>query len=106
MGEERKEEKHRDDEAIRVVLSSREGRHFVRMVLGFLEWNEDVFSSDPTLLAARVGRQSAGVTIYRVLNERQPELLARVLSEERERIEAQKQTERMRGRDGGRDADE
>ena len=84
----RKESRSVEDEAIRTVLSTREGRAFVRMVLGFLEWNEDVFSSDVTVLAARVGRQSAGVTLYRVMNERQPELVARMLVEERERREA------------------
>ena len=85
----RKESKHVEDDAIRAVLGSREGRVFTRMVLRFLEWNEDVFTADPTALAARVGRQSAGVTIYRVLNERHPELVARMLVEERERHEAQ-----------------
>lgn len=81
------EAQHEDDEAVRSVLSTREGRRFVRMVLGFCEWNEDIFSTEPTVLAARVGRQSAGIAIHQALERRQPELLAQVFAEDRERAE-------------------
>lgn len=85
MADVRQEARSLDDDAIREVLSTRLGRRFVRMVLGHLEWNEEVFASDPIVLAGRVGRQVAGVRLYRALEDRQPELLARVFAEERER---------------------
>lgn len=89
----------REEQTVQAVLSTREGRHFVRMVLDFCMWNEDLYTSEPTLLAARVGRHSAGVSIYRKLEELQPDLLAKVFIEERERNELFKR----RSEDGGRD---
>lgn len=91
------EARHEEERSIQAVLSTREGRLFTRLVLGFLEWNEDIYTSDPTLLTARVGRQSAGNAFYHKLDELQPELLARVFIEERERRDL-----RRRVKDGGR----
>lgn len=73
-----------DDEALRVVLSTREGRHFVRMVLATCEWNQEVFAADPIILAGRVGRQTAGIRLHQLLEDRQPALLAKVFEEARE----------------------
>lgn len=93
MATAREEAQHEDEEAIRVVLSTASGRRFVRMVLSFCEWNEDVFTADPTVLAARVGRHSTGVAIFKALEARQPELLAQVFAEDRERSELKRKRE-------------
>lgn len=87
-----------EERSIQAVLSTREGRLFTRLVLGFLEWGEDIYTSDPTALVARVGRQSAGNALYHKLDALQPELLAKVFAEERERRDL-----RRRLKDGGRD---
>lgn len=73
-----------EDESIRVVLSTREGRFFVRRVLALCEWNEEVFAADPIVMAGRVGRQTAGIRLHQLLEDRQPALLAKVFEEERE----------------------
>lgn len=81
-----KEKEDRLKSSLLRVLSTREGRRVMAMVLDLTGFFVSVSQIDPIQMAVSSGRRDVGVQLYALLEELHPDLLDKLLKERREDV--------------------
>ena len=81
-----KEKEDRIKSSLLRVLSTREGRRVMAMVLDLTGYFGSVSQIDPIQMAVSSGRRDVGVQLYGLLEELHPDLLDKLLKERREDV--------------------
>lgn len=81
-----KEKEDRLKSSLLRVLSTREGRRVMAMVLDISGFFGSVSQTDPIRMAVSSGRRDVGVQLYGLLEESHPDLLDKLLKERRENV--------------------